>query len=164
MLRNAKDSWSDLSDVQKGNIYKASAEMVVMLMSYILYSILASLGEDLDDDDELVGFKEKRLLNILTAQSDRLGSEVSTGFNPKEWYRMAKNPAALFGYLGDLMEAVGATGTFITHMGDPEITRYKKGVHKGQLKMWKEWKDLLPGFYISNRYDSYETVKTFFIK
>jgi hypothetical protein len=164
LLRDAKESWSELSDVQKGNIYKSAAEMSVMLMSYILYSILASLGDDLDDDDELLGFRQKKLLNILTAQSDRLSSEVSTGFNPKEWYRMAKNPAALFGYLGDLMEAVGATGTFITSMGDPEVTRYKKGVHKGDLKMWKEWKDLIPGLYVSNRYDSYETVKTFFIK
>ena len=41
---------------------------------------------------------------------------------------------------------------------------YQKGDRKGDLKIYKEWRDVLPGFYSANRWFSYDNVKNFHVK
>jgi hypothetical protein len=46
---------------------------------------------------------------------------------------------------------------------DTRVT-YQKGDRKGKLKVWKEIRDMAPGFYAMNRWYSYDTIRNFHVK
>ena len=163
-VRDAREVWDQLNDVQKGNIYKTAAELVYVSLSILMFNMLKSLAEDIDDDDELLGFKLRKLTNIFVYQSDRVSSELTVGLNPSEWLRMIKNPIAVLGYLGDLVEAFEETGIALTNLTDDEKLKFRSGVNKGRLKWLKEWEDVVPGLYTLNRYAAYENTNTFYVR
>ena len=41
---------------------------------------------------------------------------------------------------------------------------FERGVNKGELKVLKEITDVIPAFNILNRWESFETVKNFYIR
>jgi hypothetical protein len=41
---------------------------------------------------------------------------------------------------------------------------YERGPYEGDLKAWKEWKDIVPAFNILNKWESFDQVKSFYIK
>jgi hypothetical protein len=41
---------------------------------------------------------------------------------------------------------------------------YERGTYKGELKACIEWKDVIPALNVLNKWDSYDQVKSFYIK
>jgi hypothetical protein len=153
--------WDQLSEVQRKNVLKVAAELAFLAASYATYGIFKALSEGVDDDDETL----KKWMNFMTYQQSRQINEITTmmpvvGF--EEQYQLAKSPIAVLGTLKNFSEAVKSTMSLPFPPYDKNY--YERGVHKGDLKAWKEWKDIIPALAILNKWDSYESVKSFYIK
>ena len=51
-----------------------------------------------------------------------------------------------------------------TYAVDEESLYYQKGTRNGELKLAKQWADVVPGWYTINRWRSYDNVTDFFVK
>jgi hypothetical protein len=80
----------------------------------------------------------------------------------KEKYQLAKSPVAVLSTLKDFGEALGSTLNLPFPPYDKNY--YKKGIHKGDLKAWKEWKDIIPAMNVLNKWESFDQISTFYIK
>jgi hypothetical protein len=80
----------------------------------------------------------------------------------KEQYQMAKSPIAALTTLRDWGEV--ASSALVMPFPPYDKNYYERGPHKGGLKFWKELKDVTPAFNILNRWESFETVRNFYIK
>ncbi len=133
-LQTVPENWNKLTDDEKANIKKTLME-AGLIVAFLM--IATSLKDVLDDD------KEKDFSTLLAAYySRRLFSELFTYANPKEGLRTFKSPAVALGTVEDSIELLQQ---FIDY--DEE---YKTGKHKGELKIGKKFKDLVP---IYKQYD-----------
>ena len=41
---------------------------------------------------------------------------------------------------------------------------YQKGIYKGELKFYKEFRDIIPGLVMYNRWESFKQVSSFYIR
>ena len=168
-VRSLSDSWEMMSPEQRANVYKLSAQLAIFLGSIGLMILFARLADD-DDDDETMADRDAwetfnhRLVNLFIYQSDRLGDEISAAFNPPGALQFAKNPIALWTFIGSAFEAIGATFNFMLPPFNSESDYFEKGVNKGRLKLAKEWGDIIPVLDQINRWRSFETVKTFYVR
>jgi hypothetical protein len=119
------------------------------------------LASGLDDDDKEV----KRLLNFMIYQQTRQQNEILT-FIPilgtKEQYQMAKNPLAALTTLRDYGEVLASAASIPFPPYDKNY--YERGTHKGDLKAWKELKDVVPALGMLNRWEAFDNVKSFYIR
>jgi hypothetical protein len=160
-LKSLSEGWNMLEDRQKGNVYKSAADLVFMMMGFALYHLFVTISNNTDKDDET----KKKLLNWLASQGDRIYDEVSTGvfiLGTTQQYQLLKSPIALLGTAKDFLDVVyEAAKAPIPPYDD---LRFKTGVHRGELKIKKELMDVIPVLNLMNRWDSYETVKQFYIR
>ena len=88
---------------------------------------------------------------------------------------MMKSPIAvtrLMGEMSDVMYKTFGTGAAFTYKmfnDDYDILKdkdvyYQRGNRKGQLKLAKEWGDIIPLWYAINRFKAYDTMKDFYVK
>jgi hypothetical protein len=153
--------WDDLSDVQRKNVMKVAAELAFLAASYAMYGMFKALGEGVDDEDENL----KKWVNFMSYQGSRQVNEITTMMPVVGWeeqYQLLKSPIAILGTMKNFSEAVKSTMSIPFPPYDKNY--YERGVHKGDLKAWKEWKDVIPALAIMNKWDSYESVKSFYIK
>jgi hypothetical protein len=157
----APGSVKGLDETQVRNMYKNLAELGFFMASFVMAHLFTLLASGLDDDDEQV----KRLMNFLIYQQTRQQNEIKT-FIPvlgiKEQYQMAKSPIAALTTLRDWGEV--ASSALVMPFPPYDKNYYERGPHKGGLKFWKELKDVTPAFNILNRWESFETVRNFYIK
>ena len=143
--------------------------MSIFLGSIGLAVLLKRLADD-DDDDETMADRDAwetfnhRLANLFIYQFDRLGDEISAAINPGAAKQFIKNPIALESFIDNAFQALGATFNFMLPPINSESDYFEKGVNKGRLKLEKEWGDLIPIIDQYNRWRSFETVKTFYVR
>lgn len=159
-MSSISDAWNTLTDAQKANHYKLLAQLAFFIGSFGLKILLSRLADDLDDDDD----QTKRLVNLFIYQFDRIQDEISAAINPKASIQFLKNPIALTTFIGNAFEAFGATFDFVASPITGEEIRITKGPNKGRLKLSKEWGDILPILDQYNRWRSFDTVKSFYVK
>ena len=160
-IRDAKES---LREDQLKNLNRVYTELTLILSSFALAQIVASLvaGMDLDDEEDK---QLKRLMNALAYQADRQTSELTTFISPANAYMLMKSPIASSKLLGELGEAVSDTFAFpYNYVFDEESLYYKRGSRKGELKLNKQWSDAIPILYTYNRWQSYDNVTDFYVK
>lgn len=159
---NFKHAYQAMSENQKANLRKNTAELGFFMGSYAMMGVFKALAAGVPDDDPNL----KRFLNFLTYQQSRQINEIRTlipiaGID--EQYQLAKSPLASLKTVVDFGQAVWATMS-IPYDYTTDQLRYERGVNKGELRWTKEWKDVIPGLKQMNRWDSFETVQNFYIK
>jgi hypothetical protein len=160
-MEKLRTGWKDMDPVQVKNMYKNIAELAFFAASFAMYGIFKSLSEGVDKDDKTL----KRWVNFMAYQQSRQMNEITTLMpvaGVEEQYMLAKSPIAILTTLKDFGEAVKSTTSIPFPPYDKNY--YERGVHKDQLKAWKEWKDIIPALSLLNKWDSYDNVKSFYIK
>ena len=160
--------------VRRANMIKNGTELTFFVTSYILTILLSNLFED--DDDE-VGTSSRRLKNALIYQINRLRRETGQFIPVLGWpelFQMVQSPMAstrTLGELGGAIEKSFATGLafmyyplFVGGNWQKEMKKnkdfyYQRGARKGSLKLGKEWSDVIPLWYLRNRWIGYDTVR-----
>jgi hypothetical protein len=163
VVEKIRDGKSELTEDQLKNLSRVMYELGFIMSSFILAQIVAMLAEgmDFDDDDKQL----KRLINSLSFQADRQISELTQFVSPKAVYMLVKNPIASSKFLGEMGEAVQDAFLFpFTYAIDEESLYYQRGTRKGELKLAKQWADVIPGWYTINRWRSYDNVTDFYVK
>jgi len=152
--------------------YRTMGEIGIMLSTFVLSQVLSSLLAGEDDDSETT----KRFKNIIRYQADRTYKELVM-FTPlpdglEQQYQMFKSPIAATRTMGELGEALSLTITTpmaYLYYSDEEFRTnsnyvYQQKPRKGQLKVYKNWKDVVPILYSIQKYDAYLRMNNYFIK
>lgn len=160
-LEKMRTGWKDLDPIQIKNMYKNIAELAFFAASFAMYGVFKSIASGVPDDDKFL----KRWLNFLTYQQSRQMVELSTMMpivGLEEQYQIAKSPVAILTTLKDFGEALKTT--MAIPLPPYNKNYYQRGVHEGELKALKEWRDVIPALNILNKWDAYDQVKSFYIK
>ena len=152
--------------------YRTTGELGIMLSVLVLNSLMAGILANDDDDDELT----KRLKNVIRLQGDRTYKEMVL-FTPlpeglKQQYALMKSPIATTRTLGELGEAISLsymTPLAYLYQSDEEFYANKDYVYqnkpnKGQLKLYKNWADVVPILYSIQKWDNMIKAQDFYIK
>lgn len=156
-----RTGWKDMDEIQIRNMYKNLAELAFFAASFAMYAVFRSLAEGVDDDDKVL----KRWLNFFAYQNNRQVVELSTMMpiiGVSSQYQIAKSPIAILTTLKDFGEAIKET--LLLPFPPYEDIYYEKGIHKGDLRAIKEWKDVVPAVNVLNKWESFDQIKTFYIK
>jgi len=153
------------------NVYRTLGEAFLVMNLFLL----SNLFEGADDDDEGI---ERKLKNFIAYTSVRARKEMVMfipipglgGF--QQMYQMAKTPIAstrTLGELGEALELTVQTPVKWLFLSDQEFMQdssivYQNKPRKGQLKMAKNWFDVLPLLYSIQKYFSFEKNDDFYIK
>jgi len=159
-MSSITEAWDTLTENQKANHYKLLGQLAFFIGALGLKILLSRLADDLDDDDD----ETKRLTNFFIYQFDRIQDEISAAINPPAAIQFVKNPIALTTFISNAYEALGATFNFLASPVTGEKIYITKGPNKGRLKISKEWGDILPILDQYNRWRSFDTVKSFYVK
>ena len=155
------------------NTYRTLGEIAIILATFATSEILIKLFADDDDDSE----NEKRFENFMMYQANRTYKELilMMPISPDSWtqmYQMAKSPIAATRTLGELGEALSLTMRTPVAMlyyddkkfkGNSDFV-YQRKPKKGDLKVAKAWKDVIPLVYTLQKWDNFSQMKDFFIK
>lgn len=137
-VKVATEEWYKRTDREKVAILNTVSEFVSMGLALAVSSLAAAAA-----DDELGQAKGKYY--ILAFYSRRLFSELAFYINPIEAFRILRNPAASLNILENTMELMGQlTGDLIRLAGGSSIERYQRGKRRGQSKLYKEFRDVMP--------------------
>ena len=154
-------TYKNMSDMEVRNMHKNIAELGFFMASAVAAYLFNMLASGLDDDDEQM----KRLLNFLIYQQTRQQNEILT-FVPvlgiTEQYQLAKSPLASLSTLRDYGQIFATAAAMPFPPYDDNY--FERGVNKDELKLFKEIKDVVPAFNVLNRWESFETVKNFYIR
>jgi hypothetical protein len=160
-IEKLRTGWKDMDPIQIKNMHKNLAELAFLAASFAMYGIARGLADGVDDDDKFL----KRWMNFLAYQQSRQMKEIVTLMpivGTKEQYQIAKSPIAILTTLKDFGEVVSSTMSLPIPPYDKNY--YERGTYKGDLKAWKEWKDVIPALNVLNKWDAYDQVKSFYIK
>ena len=161
------------------NVNRTLGELAIFMTVYSLNGLLQDWDEG--DDDSEKSRNRKRLENALMFQMDRLQKEMLLYvplFGGKEQIQMVQSPIAstrLVGEFGDaFLETLGWIPNLYSYWSKDglELEQWKKesglyytrGPRKGQVKLAKEWGDVVPLWYTINRWLAFDSVKNFWIK
>ena len=124
--------WEKLSDLERANIKHSVSEITATLVILPLIGMLLGnmLGGN-DDDDEMIYF--------WMYQTRRLTTELAQFRNPSENIKMTRSPIPSMRLIENGIDAIGKTLNFWSW--DEEI---KSGPNKGDLKIAKSYKKLIP--------------------
>ena len=149
---------------------EAGIVLTTLLIGIILDNILANEG----DDDELT----KRFKNFARYNADRVYKETVL-FNPlpfaggyTQMYQMFNSPLAAARTMGELAEflqmSVATPLAYLTQTDEEFALNsqyvYQTGKKRGQLKVYKNFKDVFPIVYAIQKYDSFLKNDNFYIK
>tara|TARA_Y100000356_G_scaffold125314_1_gene122124 strand:- start:396 stop:6152 length:5757 start_codon:yes stop_codon:yes gene_type:complete len=176
-MNKAVSEWKEGQDPDKvrmkmENVYRTTAELTLIMATFMLKVIVSSLFDDEDEDKTAA---RRRAENALLFQLDRQRREMIQFLPVVGWYEaynMMKNPISSIRMLSEMQEAmVSMVQTPYLYLIKDEDefyldTRvvYQRGDKKGSLKLNKELRDVAPGLYALNRWLSYDTIKNFHVK
>jgi hypothetical protein len=156
-----RNAWKDMRPDQVKNVYRNLAELSFFALCVAAYGIFDGLANHVDDDDKYL----KRLVNFASWESSRQWKEILFWYpvaGAKQQFEMVKNPFA--------------SGTTLTQFSDVlwqlakwpippyDDAYYERGPFKGDLKVWKEFKDVVPLMKEINRWTTFDNVTSFHIK
>jgi hypothetical protein len=174
---NGADGLGRLNDQKAENklygFYRTMGEIGIILSVSLINTILQGILSGDDDDSDTL----KRLKNLTTYQSDRLYKELVLfmPITPTSWeqiYQMASSPIASAKMLGDIGEAVNLSlwtplamiwQTEEDFMNDSTYV-YQNRPRKGQYKVAKAWKDVVPIWRTLQKWENAIKDQDFFIK
>jgi hypothetical protein len=134
-LQAAQGSWDSLSDYQKGNVMKAVTEF-----GFIALALFASLAlKELGDDESNEDFQTRIYWSAFFTR--RLYSELAFFANPRETFRILRNPAVSLSVLENVVDVFEQGFSDLLHL---EIQQYETGIRKGTYKLKKDVQDLVP--------------------
>jgi len=152
--------------------YRTTGEIGIILSIYVLNSILSGILAGDDDDDETT----TRFKNLAKLQADRTLKEMilftpTTG-GASQLYQMGKSPVAATSLLGSMGEALSlSVRTPFNYIiqTDEEFRAnkdlvYQNAPHEGELKVYKNWKDVIPVLYSIQKWDDMLRQQEFYIK
>ncbi len=150
--------------------YRTLGEIGIIMLTFALNGILGALFADDDDDTEF----EKRMENYMRYQADRTYKELIlfTPLGLQQVYQMFKSPIASTRTLGEFGEALslsvmspiaylieGKEGFY----ADSDYV-YQRGTRAGELKLYKNWADVIPVLYSIKKYQEFLNLTNFYIK
>ena len=151
--------------------YRTMGEIAIMTSALLINSILSEvLGGEADDSD-----LERRMKNLTKYQTNRIYKEMVL-FMPlipdggKQVFQQFGSPIAATRTFGELAELLGMTLTTgykglrfkaggkedAYFYGDSDIV-YQRGKKRGELKLYKNFKDVFPIVYSIQKWESYLT-------
>ena len=152
--------------------YRTTGELGIMMSVIVLNSLLAGMLANDDDDEELT----KRLKNLVRLQGDRTYKEMVL-FTPtpsglEQQYQLVKTPIATARTVGEIGEALNLSiktpFAYIYKSNDEFYADkdyvYQNKPNKGQLKLYKNWADVVPILYSIQKWDNMIKAQDFFIK
>jgi hypothetical protein len=152
--------------------YRTTGELGIMMSVIVLNSLLAGVLSNDDDDEELT----KRLKNLMRLQGDRTYKEMVL-FTPtptglQQQYQLIKTPIATartVGEFGDALNLSITTPLAYMYKSNEEFYAdkdyvYQNKPNKGQLKVYKNWSDVLPILYSIQKWDNMIKAQDFYIK
>lgn len=157
--------YNTLSELDKANMRKNMRELAFFITSFALFQLFSALSQGIDDDDEEL----KKIVNFLAFQQNRQMQEIQTlvpVLGIKQQYDLIKSPLAAASTVkegGDMLKSM-ITTPFYAGIGSEDENYFKKGIHKGDLKLWKETKDFIPFLTIFNKYDNFINQQEFWVK
>ena len=153
--------WSELTPHQKNNLKKDLADLMYFAGFFVLAHIVKSLAAGIPDDDPVL----KKMANWLRYQSSRGMQEVGL-FIPiigvVESYQLVQNPFAATNAMSKFAQLLGSVIEY--PFIEDEDRYYQRGNFKGQLKVYKLTKDVIPILKEINRITNLNTVTTFYVK
>ena len=153
--------------------YRTMGEIGIMGSVFLIQMALSAMLEGDDDDTDT----ERRFKNLTKYQANRIYKELVL-FMPwipaggKQVFQQFGSPIAAtrtFGEIAELMSITGLTGYGLVFRdkdklyADSELV-YQRGDRKGELKIYKNFKDVFPIVYSIQKWDSYLTNDDFYIK
>ena len=150
--------------------YRTLGEIGIIMMTFAISSIFSAMFSDDDDDTEF----ESRMENFLRYQADRTYKELIlfTPLGSQQIYQMFKSPIAATRTLGEFGEALSLSVTTpLAYLikGEEEFYLdkdyvYQRGVRKGELKLYKNWEDVIPILYSIKKWEDFNNLTNFYIK
>jgi hypothetical protein len=160
-LGDATKRWAELTPHQKNNLKKDLTDLSYFVGFFILAHIAKSIAAGVPDDDPVL----KKMVNWLRYQSSRGKQEVGLFIPPLgiiESYQLVQNPFAATNALAKFAQLLNSAIEY--PFIDDEDRYYQRGNFKGQLKVYKQAKDVMPIFREVNRITNLNTVTTFYVK
>jgi hypothetical protein len=150
--------------------YRVLGEIGIIMVTVALNGILAAMFGDDDDETD----HEKRMENFLRYQADRTYKELIlfTPLGAQQIYQMFKSPIASTRTLGEFGEALSlSVMTPLAYVvegkddfyADSDYV-YQRGTRKGELKLYKNWADVVPVIYSIKKYQEFLNLTNFYIK
>ena len=159
------------ADMLLKNVYRTLGEAFLIMNLFLL----SNLMEGADEDDEGITRKLKNFAAYTTVRAKKemvmfVPLPGLGGF--QQLYQMAKTPIAstrTLGELGEAMELTVQTPFKWLYLSDDEFQQdssivYQNRPRKGQLKLAKNWFDVLPLLYSIQKFFSFEKNDDFYIK
>ena len=171
MQFNIAEGWNTLDDRQKANVKRVSIQLGLWVSTFIAAGMIKGLkdagdGDDGDQDDDAM-FSFKRAYNSLLFLNDKIATDLVYFIGP-DLFSLAESPFPITRYVTNVNEALWKTIQYPYYamvQDDQELldnkeVYYQKGPRAGQLKLAKEWKDVVPALYTINRWIGFETVQS----
>lgn len=124
------------SELDVENMRANIKELDFLLTSMIVALALRSLKNGDDDDD-------KYTVNFLINLTSRTQQDLSFFMWPPSAMSIIKDPIPLWKTIQETGDVLSAGLNLLDSSKDP---RFQRGINEGELKIWKELKDLLPVF------------------
>ena len=136
------DNWAKLTAREKGNVKKTITEMTTAIISMIMGSVLA--GAAADEPDE----QQKAAIALGAFYARRLYSELSFYVWPPEVLRILRSPSAS---LNLIEKGTRFIAQLSSDLVSAEFEVYQQGARKGEFKLEKRFRDLVPIWYQTGR-------------
>jgi hypothetical protein len=150
--------------------YRTLGEIGIIMVTVALNGILAAMFSDDDDDTEF----EKRMENFMRYQADRTYKELIlfTPIGAQQIYQMFKSPIASTRTLGEFGEALSlSVMTPLAYLVEGKEDFYldsdyvyQRGTRKREIKLYKNWADVVPILYSIKKYNEFLNLTNFYIK
>ena len=175
--REALKDWENIqgekAEMKMKNVYRTTAEIGLVLMTFMMKAIFSSLWDD--EDEEGTG-AAKRFQNAFMYQLDRQRSELLQFIWPGDLMKVMGSPISSMRMVEEFGQAIMYSiqtpyviGMHKISPGDKNLKLdkrlyYQRGTQKGQLKLWKETRDAMPILYALNRWWSYDRISNYWVK
>jgi hypothetical protein len=152
-------TYENMSEHDKALVRMALQEFKYVASLLCLIIIGGALKPKPDDD-------EKHLLYLSMNLAERVLSgtmgELNVFSNPLEVYALAKNPVAGLGMLRDfgVLLKNTAQAPYYLATGNEDKLNYQTGSRKGDSKLWKSTKDLIPILRMDRIWEQLQTTGT----
>lgn len=159
LVFNSKIAWHTLSEIEKADVKKTAAEMLLLISTIALGFLAKNIRGNDDDDDKL----KNKVLTLTLFQCDRLFGELTT-FTPiglvREGNRLFSSPSPIFNTLTNIGKLGGAL--FMYPFRDEEERKFKTGMYHGQDRLsiylggvtpiYNQWQHL---YYFNDSFQRY---------
>jgi hypothetical protein len=130
-------NWNNLTELEKSNIKKMTAELSAIMVTAILAYLAKKAAEDMDDEDE---YYLRKLTHFGAYMGNRTYSELTTFYRPN--ILLTASNAPVLGTIKELGEF--SINVLFYPIYDENKRYYSRGTNKGRLKIEKEFGDLVP--------------------